>query len=123
MKVVSRKQEDVVILDLDGPLTAGVGDEALRENINSHLVEGARKILINLSGVSRIDSTGIGQLVASIKTAGRFGSAIKLVKINTKVHHILNLSKLLPLLDFYEAEEDALESFRNEDTPSESLFD
>lgn len=122
MNVATRQIDDVVVLDLQGPLTSGVGDEALRESINSNLVEGACKILINLSGVDRIDSTGIGQLVASIKMASRFGSSIKLVRINNKVRHILNLSKLLPLLDFYEDEGDALRSFASEDSTSESLF-
>ena len=122
MNVAERQIEDVTILDLDGPLTTGVGDEALRQSINEHVVEGHQKILINLSGVSRIDSTGIGQLVASIKMANRFGSTIKLVRIGSKVRHILNLSRLLPLLDFYEAEDDALESFRNQESENEPLI-
>ena len=122
MNVATRQIEDVLILDLDGPLTTGVGDEALRQSVNSQVVQGHQKILVNLSGVSRIDSTGIGQLVASIKMANRFGTAIKLVKIGSKVRHILNLSRLLPLLDFYEDEVDALRSFEDVDPASEPLL-
>ena len=121
MNVATRQIEDVLILDLDGPLTTGVGDEALRQSVNSQVVQGHQKILVNLSGVSRIDSTGIGQLVASIKMANRFGTVIKLVKIGSKVRHILNLSRLLPLLDFYEHEVDALRSFEEVDPASEPL--
>jgi len=122
MNVATRQIEDVLILDLDGPLTTGVGDEALRQSVNSQVVQGHQKILVNLSGVTRIDSTGIGQLVASIKMANRFGTVIKLVKIGPKVRHILNLSRLLPLLDFYEDEVDALRSFKDVDPSSEPLL-
>ncbi len=122
MNAATRQIEDVLILDLDGPLTTGVGDEALRQSVNSHVVQGHQKILVNLSGVTRIDSTGIGQLVASIKMANRFGTVIKLVKIGPKVRHILNLSRLLPLLDFYEDEEDALRSFQNVNPATEPLL-
>jgi anti-sigma B factor antagonist len=108
MEVQTREHENVVILDLTGPLVAGVGDRILRQSMNELVVEGWEKILLNLSKVSRIDSTGIGELVASIKMAKRFGSTVRLVEISQQVRHILDLSRILPLLDFYEDEEEAL---------------
>ena len=112
MKVDVRQADDVIILDVEGPLTSGVGDEILRAAMNEIVVEGWQKILLNLSAVSRIDSMGIGELVASIKLAERFGSSVKLVRIGRQVKHILNLSRLLPLLDFCEDEQEALEQFK-----------
>jgi len=108
MEAQTREHENVVILDLTGPLVAGVGDKILRQSMNELVVEGWEKILLNLSKVSRIDSTGIGELVASIKMAKRFGSTVRLVEISQQVRHILDLSRILPLLDFYEDEEEAL---------------
>ncbi len=120
MHIEARKQGKVIILDLRGPLTSGVGDVMLREAMNEYVAEGWQKILLNLAEVSRIDSTGIGELVASIKLAKRFGSKVKLVNIDTKVRHILDLSRILPLLDFYESEEKALEEFARESPTAES---
>lgn len=117
MKIEAREVEGVLILDLDGRLIAGVGDEALRSTINQYVVEGHEKLLFNLSEVSRIDSTGIGELVAGIKLAEHFGAKVKLVRIGPQVKHILNLSRILPLLDFYEDEQEALAAFRS-DSPS-----
>ena len=113
MKIEERDVGGVLILDLDGPLIAGVGEEAIRGKVNEAVVEGRQELLLNLSDVTRIDSTGIGELVASIKLAERFGAEVKLVRIDTRVKHILNLSRILPLLDFYETEEEALSSFRS----------
>ncbi len=122
MKIEARKVDDVVILDLEGPLTTGVGDVMLRESMNEYVAQGRQKILLNLAEVSRIDSTGIGELVASIKLAGRFGSRVKLVNIDPKVRHILNLSRLLPLLDFYETEELALAEFAKPTSPATDSY-
>jgi len=117
MQIQTREVGDVVIVELNGPLVVGVGDKVLRQAMNELVVEGWQKILLNLSEVSRIDSTGVGELVASIKMAGRFGSTVKLVNIGREVQHILNLSRILPLLDFHEDEQEALDSFLSKDGP------
>jgi len=114
MEIETREIGDVIIVDLKGPLVVGVGDRILRQAMNGLIVEGRRKILLNLSEVTRIDSTGVGELVASIKLAERFGSGVKLVQIGSKVRHILDLSRILPLLDFHEDEEEALVEFAEE---------
>ncbi len=118
MRIEARKSGDVVILDVDGALMTGIGEVMLREAMDEYVAEGWQKILLNLARVSRIDSTGIGELVASIKLAQRFGSRVKLVNIDSKVKHILDLSRILPLLDFYETEEDALNAFAGSTSPT-----
>ena len=117
MHVEVRNLEDVILVDLDGRLVAGVGDQILREIMDELIAEGWQKILLNLSGVSWIDSSGIGELVAGIRLAKRFNCSVKLLRAGDRVKHVLSLSQLLPLLEIYETEEEALERFRAE-TPS-----
>ncbi len=112
MHVEVRKADDVVIVDLQGKLVAGVGDEILREVVNELLAERWTKILLNLSEVFAVDSAGIGELVASHKIAERFGASLKLLNLNEKVRQSLHLAALLPVFDVYEDEEDALASYR-----------
>lgn len=118
MHVDVRNSEDVIIVDLNGRLVGGVGDEMLRDVMNELIAEGWKKILLNLSGVEWIDSAGIGELVASIKLAERFGSSVKLLRIGDKVKHVLSISQILPLLDVYEDEAKALETFAGNTAPS-----
>ena len=66
MHVDIRKSEDVVIVDLKGKLTAGLGDQILRETIDALLAEGWKKIVLNLSDVTTLDSAGLGELVAGV---------------------------------------------------------
>jgi anti-anti-sigma factor len=56
MHIEVRQSKDVMILDLKGRLTAGLGDQILRDAIDELLAEGRRRILLNLSEVSFLDS-------------------------------------------------------------------
>jgi len=111
MHVESRKQGDVVILELKGKLTAGLGDQILRETIDELLAEDWKKILVNLSEVSFMDSAGLGELVAGLRTAKRFGASLKVVNTNERVHSTLYIAKLLPIFEIYREEREALENF------------
>ena len=79
MHVEIRKSGDVVIVDLTGKLTAGLGDQILRDTIDELLAENWKKILLNLSGVSFMDSAGVGELVAGLRTAKRLGASQSLL--------------------------------------------
>jgi anti-sigma B factor antagonist len=112
MQIDIRKVDDVIIVDLTGRLVAGVGNEMLRDVMDELVAEGWKLILLNLSGVSWIDSAGIGELVASIKMAKRFGVSVKLLRMGDRVKHVLSISRILPLLDVFENEEEALRELR-----------
>lgn len=111
MRVDVRKKDDVIILELGGNLVVGDGDEMLGEVMAEVLAEGWKKIVLNLSKVQRLDSSGIGELVASWKRARTLGAAVKLVRLGDRVRHTLHLSQVLPLLEVYEQEADALAAF------------
>ena len=109
MKIEVRRTDDVEIVDLEGRLVAGVGADQLRDSMDQLLARREGKVLLNLEKVSRIDSTGVGELVASIKRAERSGCQVKLLSIAPQVRHILDLARILPRLDFAEDEAEALE--------------
>lgn len=112
MKVDVRNAADVIIVDLDGRLVLGVGDEILRDVMNELLAEDWKKIVLNLRNVTIMDSSGIGEVVASWKLAKRFGASLKLMRPAPQVQRTLRLTQLLPLLEVYESEEEALASFQ-----------
>ncbi len=111
MHVEVRKSKDVVIVDLQGKLLAGVGDEILRDVVNELLAEGWRKVLLNLSEVTAIDSAGTGELVASLKICERFGAKLKLLNLHERVRKSLHLSDLLPVFEVFDHEAEALKHY------------
>jgi anti-sigma B factor antagonist len=111
MHVDVRKSGDVVILDLSGKLSAGLGDQILRDTLDELFAEGWKKLLLNLSEVSFMDSAGVGELVAGLKTARNLGARLKLLHANERVHSTLFIAKLLPIFELYDGEPEALKSF------------
>jgi anti-sigma B factor antagonist len=111
MNIETRKKGDVVIVDFQGRLAVGVGDEVLPGLISELLDEGNRKILLNLSDMDYIDSNGLGELVQSLKTSKRFGAQLVLLKPQDRVRKTLKLTNLLPMFSVYETEAEALNAF------------
>lgn len=111
MQVGVRKTEDVAIVDLEGRLVAGVGDELLRDVVTELLAERWSKILVNLSGVSAIDSSGVGELVTSLKNCRNHGASLKIFSLHDRVRKPLHMSQILPLFEVYEEERAALAAF------------
>lgn len=113
MHVEIRKSADVVIVDLKGKLTAGLGDQILRDTIDELLAENWKKILVNLSEISFIDSAGVGELVAGLRTAKRFGATLKVLNRSERVKATLYVARLLPIFEVYQDEGEALTHFGN----------
>ncbi len=111
MHVDVHRHGEVIVIDLKGDLVLGDGDEVLRASMNEVLGEGWRKIIVNLGRVGRMDSSGIGELVASWKLAHRFDATMKILRPGDKVKHTLHLAQVLPLLEVFEDEHAALASF------------
>lgn len=111
LQIAERQAGDVTILDLWGQITIGESSEALRAEI-ARLSEGGRKkLLLHLGGVNRIDSSGLGTLVACCTSVRRQGGELRLVRLNRRVYDLMVMTKLLTVFDTYDDEGPALESF------------
>lgn len=111
MDVDVRKTGNVVIVDFNGSLVVGVSDEIVSQVMTELLADGYTNVLINLSAVDYVDSSGLGDLVQSYKMAQRSGATVKLLRPQERVRKTLHLSNLLPLFEVFEAEDEAVQSF------------
>ena len=112
LNIKERQAGDVTILDLSGEIRIGGGTTELRGAIRDRIAQGHNKILLNLSGVKYIDSSGIGELVANYTTASRDGGQLKLLNLTQKVQDLLVITKLLTVFDAYDNEAEALGTFK-----------
>lgn len=101
----------VAIVRLSGKLAAGAGDRQLHNLIDELLGANRKSILLDLSKVSGIDSSGVGELVAGLRVAREMGGELKILKVGGQVHRILDLTQALPLFDVYHDEEAAIAAF------------
>lgn len=106
-----RHSGDVAIVDLAGKITLGDGSGLVRNTIKEVLSAGHRDILINLSGVTYLDSAGLGELVGSYATVTNAGGSVKLLNPQGKVKDLLQITKLYAVFVTFEDEGTAVRSF------------
>lgn len=111
MQIEERSAGDVTVLDLKGRMTLGEGDELLKDKINSLLLQGRRKIVLNLADVPYIDSAGLGEIVRTYTTVKRQEGTLKLANLTKRITDLLSITKLLTVFDTYDSEADAVRSF------------
>jgi anti-sigma B factor antagonist len=68
LKVEERQAGDVTVLVLSGEMLLDDGDLVFRKLIHEQLEKGHVKILVDLAGVTYIDSSGVGMMAAKLKT-------------------------------------------------------
>ena len=112
LNINERQAGDVTVLDMSGKITIGEGSVALRTGVRRLLEEGKKRILLNLGGVSYIDSSGIGELVSSYTAINKEGGQLKLLNLTQKLQDLLTITKLLTVFDTYDNEAAALNSFK-----------
>ena len=111
VKLTSRQVGDVTVIDAAGRITLGEGASAFRDLIRDLSAKGNKKLLLNLSEVSYIDSSGIGELVSGFTTVTNHGGVLKLVGLNKRVKDLLQITKLYTVFEAHEDEAQAIRSF------------
>lgn len=111
VKLTSRQVGDVTVIDAAGRITLGEGASAFRDIIRDLSAKGNKKLLLNLSEVSYIDSSGIGELVSGFTTVTNHGGVLKLVGLNKRVKDLLQITKLYTVFEAYDDEAEAIRSF------------
>ncbi|MFQ5527479.1 MAG: STAS domain-containing protein [Thermoanaerobaculia bacterium] len=111
IQIETRERNGITILDPKGKITIGIGDIALRDSVRSALEDGATDLLINFSKVKRMDSSGLGELVASSERTKAIGGKLKITNLPSSIEQLLTITALMNALEVYEDEDAALASF------------
>ena len=105
-----RQTDGIALVELTGRLTSFEG-KAFRDMIFSLVKNGQTNIVLNLSSLDYLDSSGIGELVRNYMTVVKKGGAIKVVGLAPRVEEILKITQLYQVFPEFPDEASALESF------------
>lgn len=103
--------DGVSVVTFNGRIVLGQESSSLREKVKSLLGEGKKKIVLNMTDVTYIDSAGLGILVAAHVSAKTQGAALHLSNLGNKFHDVLQLTRLLTVFNVYDTEGEAIRSF------------
>lgn len=106
-----RYSGEVAVVDISGRITMGDASLALRDNIRELIAQGQMKVVLNLAGVTFMDSAGIGELVSGYVSATNKKGNLKLCQLTKRIRDLLQVTRLFNVLPIYDREEDALRSF------------
>ena len=106
-----RDNSGVTVIEILGRLTLGEVATRLTDEVRGLSAGGKKRILLNLAGLTNMDSSGVGVMVAAYATVNRAGGQLKLSNLTGRVKDLLLVTKLHAVLDVYEDEPAALTSF------------
>ena len=112
MDITERSAGTATVVTVTGDITLNKGgDVLLKDKIQSLLQQGKTKLLLDLGGVSYVDSAGLGQLVQLHATTMHHGGTMKLLNLTKRLVDLLVVTRLSTVFDTYESETEALASF------------
>lgn len=112
MDIQLRENEGVTIFDIRGEIRRSDSSRlTLHQVVKEQLEANNTQILLNLEEVEFIDSFGVGEILASYISTQNLGGKLKLAKISKKLYVIFQVTMLTKVLDIYDSEELALDSF------------
>ena len=111
MEINIRDRDQVRILELHGRLSLGGGAAAVRDDVRRELDDGQRMLLLDMSQVDAIDSTGLGVLVSCLTSVRNRGGDLRLLQPTPRVADVLVITQADLLFAIFDDEDLAVQSF------------
>jgi anti-sigma B factor antagonist len=112
----STLEEGIGLIEPKGAIIGGDETTELRSAVADFATRGYEKLIIDLSKVTFLNSTGIGVLVSAQTTYAKKGWKVKLCGVNKNIDSIFVITKLTLVFDVCENRQEAIKSFS--ETPS-----
>ena len=111
MKLSDREQDGVIILEPRGKIMGGPDATLLHDKLYEFIKQGKTKVVVDLSQIEWMNSTGLGILIQGYTTLRNSDGQLKLAEVTEKIQSLLTITKLGAVFDSYESVEDAIASF------------
>ncbi len=111
MDLTSREDGAITILTVTGDLVIGEPETIFKKTVTQLLEEGRVNLLVDLSNVGFLDSSGLGALVRALTQSQKEGGQTKLLNAGPQVRKLLQMTKLDSVFELHSDLEAAVSSF------------
>lgn len=111
LEISIRESDGITIVDLEGRASIGPNTDRLNHELRRLAADGVRKILVNLAGLTMMDSSGIATIAGTYVSLAREGGSLKLLRPSDRVREVLVVMRILNSIPTFEDEAEALASF------------
>jgi anti-sigma B factor antagonist len=94
-------QPDIVVLELTGKITLGRQSKQLEWAVENLVGEGRKKVIFDFSGVTSVDSTGIGIIVMSAGQVKKAGGELRVAGATEHVGQVLKTTNIDQIIALY----------------------
>ncbi len=113
MKQKYHEQYNAVVIELKGNVMGGDDTKEFNELLHKILDEGKKNVVVDLSEVKFMNSSGLGMLIGGLTTMKKGNGTLKLARTTEKIESLLLITKLSTIFESFESVEDAIKSFSN----------
>ena len=110
MPISARRLEGTTIFDITGPIDLACSPQVRKLLLSEFREAHTRRVVMNLSAVKYIDSSGVASLIEGLKASRDVGSRFILFGLSPAAREVLQLSRLLKIFEIYDDEQQALAS-------------
>jgi anti-sigma B factor antagonist len=111
MKLTHREDNGIIILEPKGKIMGGPESTALHDLLHELIEQKKLQVVIDLSRVDWMNSTGLGLLISGLTTLRKSGGELKLANVTDKIQSLLTITKLVTVFKTFDSVEDAVQSF------------
>ena len=112
MKLSIKEAEGIIVIKLDGSVMGGPDATALNDQLHKLVDRKKRKIVIDLSGVQSMNSSGLTMLIGALTTLRNAGGKLKIAAPSKKIESLLVITKLSTVFDLFPTVKKAIASFK-----------
>ena len=113
MKQKYHEQYNAVVIELKGNVMGGDDTKEFNELLHKILDEGKKNVVVDLSEVKFMNSSGLGMLIGGLTTMKKGNGTLKLARTTDKIESLLVITKLSTIFESFESVEEAIKSFGN----------
>lgn len=104
----SKPHPGTALIRVNGRLTLGENSQQVETIVSSLIAEGCRSVIFDLSGLTQIDSTGIGRFIASYRHLMAAQGALRMAAASPPVRSAFHVTRLDSVFPFFDSVEDAI---------------
>jgi anti-sigma B factor antagonist len=113
MKTKVNERYEAVVIELKGNVMGGEDTKEFNDLLHKLIDEGKKNIVVDLSDVKFMNSSGLGMMIGGLTTMKKAGGSLKLARVTDKIESLLIITKLITIFEFYDNVDDAIKSFSN----------
>lgn len=110
MKTKLVEKYNAVVIELKGNVMGGEDTKEFTETLHKLIDEGKKNVIVDLSGVKFMNSSGLGMLISGLTTMKRAEGQFKLANVTDKIESLLIITKLITIFESYESVDEAVKS-------------